>query len=471
MGGTRGARLQPGRKGRVKTAEREDPGHRQRAAAPRSLYPQLRARKNASAEQVAAHQRERLRGAMVEAVARYGYAETSVQELTALAGVSKKTLYHRYDDKLGCLLATIDDAIDAGTRQVSTAYRDGLRGGGDWRAGMQRTFEAFAAGLASNPKAARLVLVEAFSVGDAAAERIERCEAAVAKLLAKSLAEAGVRLPNTLVTGVVHGLGYVACNRVIEAEPGALRGRGEDLLNWLLSYDSPRVGELDGGLSAKAPPLTARKRNASSQADPRRRMLQAAARIAADGGYSALTGAQIAEQAGVERDVFSDEFDSTEQCFLAALELLNAQALGRALRDSDQAESYPVAVCWAIERLLQEVASDPVFARVGFAEIVAAGRAGVGRRATLIHSFANVLVRCAPRSQRPSSLIAEAVTGAIWGIARDYVVSGRRRELPGMAPYACYLALAPIVGAEQALDVIAAERLRGSGVRLFAASA
>ncbi len=45
---------------------------RQKTPPPKPLYPQLRARKNASREQVAAHQRARLQGAMVEAVARHG---------------------------------------------------------------------------------------------------------------------------------------------------------------------------------------------------------------------------------------------------------------------------------------------------------------------------------------------------------------------------------------------------------------
>ena len=58
-----------------------------------------------SREQVAADQRARLRGAVVEAVARHGCAKLSGDELCKLAGVSKHTLYEHYGDGVtGCLV-------------------------------------------------------------------------------------------------------------------------------------------------------------------------------------------------------------------------------------------------------------------------------------------------------------------------------------------------------------------------------
>ena len=48
---------------------------------------------------VAAIQRERLRGAVIHAVATGGYRATSTRELCRLAGVSKRTLYERFGSK------------------------------------------------------------------------------------------------------------------------------------------------------------------------------------------------------------------------------------------------------------------------------------------------------------------------------------------------------------------------------------
>ena len=131
------------------------------------LFPQLRARKNVPREQVAANQRMRLQGAMVEAVARHGYAATTVHELTALAGVTKKTLYRHFEDKQDCFLATYDLVVRDGVQRISAAYRSAEAAGGgaasggqrDWQAGLCRAFDAFARELALRPKCSRLALV------------------------------------------------------------------------------------------------------------------------------------------------------------------------------------------------------------------------------------------------------------------------------------------------------------------------
>jgi hypothetical protein len=115
-------------------------------------------------------------------------------------------------------------------------------------------------------------------------------------------------------------------------------------------------------------------------------------------------------------------------------------------------------VCRAIGSLLDQVARDPVFARVAFVEVFAAGPAGAQRRAALMRSFAEVLARRAPRSRRPSPLVAEAIVGAVWGIVHHHVVHGRARALPVLAGHAAYIVLAPIIGAQRAIEAILAER-------------
>ena len=49
-------------------------------------------------EEVARNQRGRLQGAMVEAVSRHGFTETTLRELVALAGVSKSTFYEHFEN-------------------------------------------------------------------------------------------------------------------------------------------------------------------------------------------------------------------------------------------------------------------------------------------------------------------------------------------------------------------------------------
>ena len=44
---------------------------------------------------------------MVEAVARHGYAGTTLRELVRLAGVSKTTFYEHFDSKQECFLVDL----------------------------------------------------------------------------------------------------------------------------------------------------------------------------------------------------------------------------------------------------------------------------------------------------------------------------------------------------------------------------
>lgn len=71
---------------------------------------------------MARHQRGRLEGAMIEAVSRNGYGDTTLQELVTLAGVSKATFYEHFESKQDCFLCAFDDIIDEAGRQVGLAF-------------------------------------------------------------------------------------------------------------------------------------------------------------------------------------------------------------------------------------------------------------------------------------------------------------------------------------------------------------
>jgi AcrR family transcriptional regulator len=63
-------------------------------------------------EVVIAHQRERLLASAADAVADYGYAELTVRDLIEGAGVSRRTFYQLFEDKLECVLAAHRMALD-----------------------------------------------------------------------------------------------------------------------------------------------------------------------------------------------------------------------------------------------------------------------------------------------------------------------------------------------------------------------
>src|SRR5262249_32434246 len=86
--------------------------------------PQLSAR-----EELGASQRGRLICAIADSVAKKGYPDTSVADVIALAGVSRRTFYEHFKDKEDCFLA----AYDEGAKATYDAMVEAAEGLDDWR--------------------------------------------------------------------------------------------------------------------------------------------------------------------------------------------------------------------------------------------------------------------------------------------------------------------------------------------------
>jgi AcrR family transcriptional regulator len=412
-----------------------------------ALYAKLRPRPNGPArDAIASNQRARLYGAMIEGVAAHGYAATTVVELTSMAGVSKRTLYELFPSKEACFLATYDLVVRRAVKRINAAYR----GERDWMAGLRSAFEAFAAEVEDEPKAAKLAVVEALGAGPVALERMERTSLVFERMIASSFAQApdGVTLPPIVVKGIVGGLGRVARLRLRDGAIEELRDRTEELLNWALCYRSQVAELLVTSLSRPLPP--SRSRFQERAEDERIRILRAAARIAARDSYAQLSAARIVHEAEVPDSAFFELYDGSEQCFGAALDLLAADALASVARAARPAEDWTAALRLGLAGLLRHAAAHPEFGQVMFVEIFAAGPAAVDRRTRLMDSFAELLSRSIPASCRPSRPVAEAIAGAVWEILHHHVVRGSTHRLPGLRDQVAYMVLAPLVGAEAA---------------------
>ena len=75
---------------------------------------------------VIAHQRERLLDAAAAAMAEQGYADLTVRDLIVRAGVSRRTFYQLYDDKIECVFAAHERAFERlGEALVSVCRQQG----------------------------------------------------------------------------------------------------------------------------------------------------------------------------------------------------------------------------------------------------------------------------------------------------------------------------------------------------------
>src|SRR5258708_28285577 len=109
-----------------------------------------------SREEVASDQQARIMSAMIELVGEQGYGTTTIAQLTARSGVSRKAFYEHFANKEECFLATYDMIVAEGFERVADAA--GEAGGLQQELGLgldvlfQRANE--------NPGVERLALVE-----------------------------------------------------------------------------------------------------------------------------------------------------------------------------------------------------------------------------------------------------------------------------------------------------------------------
>ena len=116
-----------------------------------------------------ASQRGRMLGAMADAVAEKGYASTTVADVVAGAGVSRKTFYEHFRDKEECFLAAYDTGVDLVLDAIVAARPE--TGDGSWIALMRARARAYLGTLAANPAFARTFLIEVFAAGPRALDR------------------------------------------------------------------------------------------------------------------------------------------------------------------------------------------------------------------------------------------------------------------------------------------------------------
>jgi AcrR family transcriptional regulator len=425
----------------------------QPVAPPEPLYVQLPARgqrKVLDHDAVASNQRSRLIGAMIEEVADRGYPAATLARLVALAGVSKRAFHELFQTKEAYFLATYDAIIGNAVKRIGMACSSEA----DWQARLRAGFAAYAAEVVDEPKAARLVLVEVLGAGPVALARMRRSRLLLEQVVSASFSEApdGVALPPLIAKGIVCGVERITRQRLLAGDVEELPALADELLEWALSYRSPAVAGLDTISTAQGDRLAPCCPRARSEGD-RVRLLRCAAEIAATGGYAQLSPGRIAREAGVSEAKFDEFFESSEQCFLDALDRLSLEALVCATRAAQRDRGLAI-VHAGIAALMRHIATSPVLVQVAFVEIFALGPAGIQPRERMLGQFTDHLMRVLPKSHAPSRLAAAASVGAVWGIIHHHVTRGATHLLPGLADQVTYVALAPVVGGEAAVQTI-----------------
>lgn len=168
---------------------------------------------------VARNQSDRILIAVAEATSEAGYAQTSVEDIIARAGVSRRTFYDLFKNKEAAFLAAYDEAT---RRLVRSVQEDRVREEG-FAERMTAGLRAFLELLAAAPPFARMCVVEVMAAGPEAVRRRNATMAKFVDMIEEDARAAGSEPPSrTVIEMLVGGIYEIVYSRITA-------GRAEDL--------------------------------------------------------------------------------------------------------------------------------------------------------------------------------------------------------------------------------------------------
>jgi AcrR family transcriptional regulator len=415
-------------------------------AVQRSSYRQLRPGPGTKREEVLANQRSRLIAATIELVADRGYDGTRVSNIVQLAGVSKASFYEQFAGKDECFTAVCDTAL----RAAATAVLRGESRGGEGRDRIRAGLTALAELMAAQPKATRLVLIDAVASTPAIREHLSERFGLFEALVHDRLASTGpAKLPRHLIAGLVRGIAHHARRCVGAGCPERFRELVDPLLDWGLGFSCEEASAAWRATATSVRPAVevrgsrAGYNGARAPKDTQDLLMAGALRLASREGFAALTPSRIRRAAGVSRRSFDVSFDDAAGCFLAAVEAELHALFTRSKEQAGAETSWTRKTALVLDRFTCSLADAPDLSRLAFVETLEAAPASLVWRESLIATWAAAIYHDAPASSRPAPAAAEAAVAAIWGFVADLVATHRLHLLPAQTSRLTFFALTP----------------------------
>jgi AcrR family transcriptional regulator len=186
----------------------------------------------------------------------------------------------------------------------------------------------------------------------------------------------------------------------------------------------------------------------------RERLIAGMVRVVAVKGYESTSVANVLEASGVGRSTFYELFESKEDCFLTAHQLLVDDLFAHTLGAFRGPGSWPERIREALAALLEWLAADPDIARVTLFEIASIGPAARRHFGAALDNFASLLDEGRELGEpgRPLPNLSGIAAGTIFARIYGEVILGRTVELPELLPVLTFEVLLPFVGDSVARD-------------------
>jgi AcrR family transcriptional regulator len=392
-------------------------------------------------EEAGRHRRERLFGAMIEAVARYGYPDTTVSQLVALAGISKSDFYALFDSKEDCFWACFEQTLDGYVARVE-AIVERVEG---HREQVIATVEVLAEIIASEPAAIALVLVDSLALGVAANDPRERSQMRFEQLLRGAFDQpARSRISELTVRGIVVGLRRLAYQAIRDSTAAELAAGAPALADWVLGYaaGSRRTGIVDSvppapsagpeaeGLSWDEPPAGVDARLELSQ---RERIMRAIGQLGAERGYEAVSIPAISARAGTSNQTFYAQFEGKQAAFLETFDALAEPALAAAETAFRKGSTQRDRVSRALAVFLDRLERNRFLATLAARELPMLGRPGLERIDAMMERLGSILSGGESASD-PPNIVSRAIVGGAWGAIRRELMLDEEVERSSLLP-------------------------------------
>jgi AcrR family transcriptional regulator len=435
-------------------------------------------------EAVAAHQRERLFKAMVEAVDERGFAATTISDLVSRAGVSRRSFYEHFHNKDECLLATYDTIVVRLIRRLDRADNPAK----GWNERMETFIRTLFAAAGDRPDAARLVCVEMGAAGPAGVQRWAQDAERLQRLIVDGFAQApgDGTIPEPVARAIVGAVRKILHSRVggtrsSRALKTQLRQLVPDLLAWIAMYypsppgvpRRPHAGRPRRLMGGRAPGTLSPPSLSGTRGLPRgehnlprgfviynqrERIFDAIANLTAAEGYPALSLEDVAAEAAVSLQTFYTHFANKEEAFLATYEVGHSKAMAIVNQTLLRQSSWLDAVRAGATALLEFLASEPSYAHLACVDVMVAYPHMAGRVHEANATYAQLLdlrIGTDAPSLPSTPFVGEAIVGGVFELLHDYILRGQTRRLPELTEHIMYIALTPFMGSEAAWSAVA----------------
>jgi AcrR family transcriptional regulator len=198
---------------------------------------------------VVRNQRDRLAAGIIAAVSEFGYHETTITQIAAAAGVSRRTFYGYFNSKEECFLETYDQIA----AHLCEAAREAAGSQSEWPAQVAARFGAALDVYSTNPQLARFTLaVPPRAGGEVSAHYRRALDGALAELVEGIPPGSPIRVPSPAVQhSLIGGAASLIVQKLEAGEGARIRELGPDLVELFLT---PFIGRADAGLVADEAP-------------------------------------------------------------------------------------------------------------------------------------------------------------------------------------------------------------------------